>query len=91
MASIAKIKEAIAAIGARRKNVTETEINWVMDQLKANGLDVRGPRKTTHGQLYGIANRRFGVCTHNPGSKQVKPCYVDDFIDAMIEVGLYEE
>jgi hypothetical protein len=31
------------------------------------------------------------VCTHNPGSKQVKGCYVDDFLNAMMELGLYEE
>ena len=28
---------------------------------------------------------------HHPGSKQVKACYVDEFVDVMIDIGLYDE
>jgi hypothetical protein len=56
-----------------------------------HGFQVREPRRTRHGVLYGVGPVRFMVCTHNPGSKQVKGCYVDDFLNAMMELGLYEE
>jgi hypothetical protein len=91
MASIEKIKATIADIAQRRRNVLTSEIDWVIGQLKENGFDVRNPRKTRHGLLYGVGSLRFSVCTHHPGGKQVKACYIDDFIDAMTELGLYEE
>jgi len=90
MASIDRVIARIAEIAEHRKNTTASEIDWVVDQLKENGFDVRAPRKTRHGVLYGISSERFQICTHNPGSKQVKACYVDDFLDAMSELGLYE-
>lgn len=90
MASIDKVSERIAEIAQHRKNTTASEIDWVVDRLKDLGFDVRTPRKTRHGLLYGIASERFQICTHNPGSKQVKACYVDDFLNSMAELGLYE-
>jgi hypothetical protein len=91
MASIDKVKSAIADIAQRRKNVTIEEINWVADQLRMHGFKVREPRKAKHGYLYGIGSQRFMVNSHNPGSKQVKSYSVDAFISGMIELGLYEE
>jgi hypothetical protein len=41
--------------------------------------------------LFRVDNQKFMVNAHNPGSKQVKGYSVDDFIDAMIELGWYEE
>jgi hypothetical protein len=90
MASVEKIKAAIAQIAQRRKNTTSSEIEWVVNQLREHGHAVRS-RSTTHGVLYAVGSVRFSVCTHNPGSKQVKSCYVDGFLDAMIEIGLYDE
>jgi hypothetical protein len=90
MSSIEKVIEKIAEIAQRRKNTTATEIDWVVERLKEHGFNVRTPRKTRHGVLYGVGSQRFQICTHNPGSKQVKACYVDDFLDAMAELGLYE-
>jgi hypothetical protein len=90
MANIEKVKATIAEIALRRKNVSPSDIEWVVNQLKALGLDVREPRRTRHGVLYFIGSVKFHVCTHNPGSKQVKACYVDDFVDQMTELGLYE-
>lgn len=90
MSSIEKVVEKIAEIAQHRKNTTASEIDWVIDHLKQHGFDVRTPRKTRHGVLYGIADQRFQICIHNPGNKQVKVCYVDDFLDAMAELGLYE-
>jgi hypothetical protein len=72
MASIDKVIETIAEIAQHRKNTTASEIDWVVDQLQEHGFDVRKPRKTRHGVLYGVSSERFQICTHNPGSKQVK-------------------
>jgi hypothetical protein len=41
--------------------------------------------------FFRVGDQRFMVNTHNPGSKQVKSYSVDDFIDAMIELGWYED
>ena len=85
------MKATIAEIAQRRNNVTSPEIDWVITQLKAHGFNVREPRKTRHGYLYGVGSQRFMVNCHNPGNKQVKTYSVDSFISAMIELGLYEE
>jgi len=90
MASIEKIKAEIAQIAQRRKNTTSSDIEWVVNQLKQNGYAVRS-RSLSDGVLYGVGSVRFSVCTHNPGNKQVKPCYVDAFLEAMIEIGMYED
>jgi hypothetical protein len=90
MASIDKIKETIAEIAQRPKNTMASEIGWVVTQLGENGYAVKA-RTTSDGVRYVVGHAHFGVCTHNRGSKQVKRCYVDDFLDAMIELGLYEE
>ncbi len=91
MATLEKIREKISQIAEHRKNTTAFEIEWVVNQLGEHGFEIREPRRTRHGVLYGVGPLRFMVCTHNPGSKQVKACYVDDFLDAMVELGLYEE
>ncbi len=91
MSTIEKVIDKISQIAQRRKNTTVPEIEWVVNQLREHGFEVREPRKTRHGILYGVGPVRFMVCTHNPGSKQVKACYVDDFLNAMLELGLYEE
>lgn len=89
MASLERIKNAIRDIADRPKNVTVDEIEWVINQL---GQFYRVSSRTArHGKLFTVSNCRFMVCLHNPGSKQVKSCYVGVFIDAMTELGLYEE
>ena len=91
MATLEKLKGTISDIVSRRKNVTLSEIESVVSQLSQFGFVVRKPRKTTHGLLFGVNHERFSVCTHHPGSKQLKPRYVDEFANAMIKLGLYEE
>lgn len=90
MATLEKIKDEIIQIAERPNNVTSAELKWVVEQLKQHGFKVRGPRHTRHGELYGIGSYRFQICTHNPGSRHVKRCYVDDFLRTMNELGLYE-
>jgi hypothetical protein len=89
MADLKEIKEAIRDIAGRRKNVTFVEIEWVVNQL-AQFYKV-GSRRATHGILLRVEHRRFMINSHNPGSKQVKRYSVDDFINAMVELGLCEE
>ncbi len=90
MAHLTHIKQRIREIAQRRRNVTLAEIEWVVNQLGASGYDV-SCRENGHQKLFRIGDRLFGVCSHNPGRKQIKPCYVDAFIDAMIDMELYDE
>jgi hypothetical protein len=89
MADLETIKEKIREIAGRRKNVAFEEIQWVVNQL-GQFYDV-GMRPARHGALFRVANQRFMVSSHNPGSKQVKSYAVDGFIHAMVELGLCEE
>lgn len=89
MASAEKIREKIADIAQRRRNVTLDEIEWVVNQL-AQFHSVHS-RPARHGKLFRVDDQKFMVNAHNPGSKQVKGYSVDDFIDALMELGWYEE
>ena len=84
-----KIKNTIKDIAGRRKNVTLAEIDWVATRLKQFHAVVR--KENEHAVRYRVDGQRFGVCTHHRGSKQIKACYVDDFITAMIDLGWYDE
>jgi hypothetical protein len=90
MTNVDRIRTEIAQIAQRRKNTTAAEIKWVVDQLAMNGYAVKS-RKLSDGVLYTVESVRFSVCTHNRGNKQIKACYVDDFLQRMIEIGLYDE
>src|SRR5262249_7357285 len=83
-----RVKKAIAAIAGRRNNVTLNEIEWVVERLVGR-FPIRR-RQARHGVLFGVGSQRFMVNCHNPGSKQVKSYSVDEFINAMAELGLYE-
>lgn len=89
MASPDKIRERIAEIALRRKNVTLDEIEWVVNQLEQ--FHSVASRPARHGTLFRVQDQKFMVNSHSPGSKQVKGYSVDDFVDAMIELGWYEE
>jgi hypothetical protein len=90
MADLKRVKTVIQEIGCGgRKNVTADDIRWVVKHLGQNGYTV-AERKTKESILFRINGRRFGICDHNPGSKHIKPCYVDEFINAMCDLDLYE-
>jgi len=89
MADISHIKKRIAEIGQRRKNVELSDIQWVVDHLKINGHSV-SQRSNDHATLFRIGDRQFSICHHHRGSKQIKVCYVDEFLDVMEELDLYE-
>jgi hypothetical protein len=44
-----------------------------------------------HQTLLSVNGQRFGVCHHNRGSKQIKACYVKEFLDKMEDLGIHEE
>jgi len=89
MPDATRIKSRIRDIAQRRNNVTTDEIEWVMNQL-SQFYPVKS-RPARHGKLYSVGTRRFMVNAHNPGSKQVKAYSVDDFLDAMTDLGWYED
>jgi hypothetical protein len=91
MADLRRVKARIREIAeGNRKNVTLEDIRWVVSHLELNHYTVT-ERRTTHEILFRVESQRFGVCGHNPGSRHIKRCYVDEFIRAMVELSLYEE
>lgn len=88
MPDASEVRLRIVEIATRPKNVTFNEIEWVVNQLRPY-FDVNS-RRATHGVLFRVGDQTFMVCTHNPGSKQVKPYSVKAFINAMIELGWFE-
>ncbi|HXZ39097.1 MAG TPA: hypothetical protein VEG68_00055 [Terriglobales bacterium] len=85
---VQRIKERISELVERRNNVTLEEIEWVVQRL--GGFYPVASRDAKHGKLFNVGGRRFMVNCHNPGSKQVKPYSVDEFRDAMIDLGWYD-
>ena len=89
MADISHIKKRISEIAERRKNVELSDIQWVVENLGMNGYSV-SQRSNDHATLFRIGKRQFSVCSHHRGGKQIKVCYVVEFLDIMEEFGLYE-
>lgn len=88
MADPETIRERIRDIAQRRSNVSIEEIEWVVNQLaRFYSVKVRDAR---HGRLFRVGNQRFMINYHNPGNKQAKAYSVDDFADAMWELGWYQ-
>lgn len=89
MADVKKIKARIKQIAGSRKNTTIEDIEWVVTQLGQNGYKTASrPAGGNHQTLFTVAHRNFGIATHTNGSRQLKSCYVDDFLDAMDDLGL---
>lgn len=84
-----KIRLYIREIAGRRQNVTLTEIEWVVNQLK--GHCTVSVVANDHQRVYSIDGIRFGVCTHRSGGKQIKAVYVKEFLRVMTETGWYED
>lgn len=89
MATDEKIRETIANIIERRKNVRFEEIEWVVNQLSKYFPVAQ--RKANHGTLFRVGTQRFMICTHHPGSKEIKAVYVHLFASAMMELGWYDD
>ena len=90
MADLGHIRAKILEMSQRKKNVELSEIEWVVNNLKGIGYDV-SVRINAHQHLFRVNGKRFGVCHHNPGGKQIKVCYVNEFLDRMADLDLYED
>lgn len=90
MATEDRVKAEIAEIAQRKNAVDFGEIERIVNQLGQLGYPTRS-RRTKETVLFRVGRVRFGVCDHNPGGKHVKACYVKAFLEAMIELGLFEE
>jgi hypothetical protein len=90
-AKLDKVKRRIAEISSRPNNVTLYDIEWVVSRLKDLGHDVRRSDNGSHIHLFVVSGVRFSVCSHNRGQRQIKPCYVREFRDAMTELKLTDE
>ena len=90
MADISHIQKRIAEIAQRRKNVELSEIQWVVEHLGMNGYLVSS-KSNSHTTVFRVGKRPFTVCHHHRGSKQIKVCYVNEFLEAMEELELYED
>jgi len=54
-----------------------------------NGYSVSS-RSNDHATIFRVGKRQFSVCHHHRGNKQIKVCYVDEFLDVMEDLDLYE-
>ena len=91
MSDLKKIKAKIKEIAGRRANVTLEEIVWVVSQLKEHGYETDSRPAGDHQTIFSVDSEIFGICTHHKGGRQLKRCYVKEFINAMIGLGLYED
>jgi hypothetical protein len=89
MEFVERIKEEILEVSQRRKNVTLEEILRIASRLE--GLCTVKQRSTSHGVILQFNHLTIHVATHHPGSRQLKACYVDQFLDVMAELGLFDE
>ena len=90
MADIKKIAARIGELAQRPKNVELSEIQWIVKHLGENGFSV-SETSNNHQTMFSVNGRRFGVCHHNRGSKQIKACYVREFLEKMEDLGIHEE
>jgi hypothetical protein len=61
------------------------------DRERVRSLISVSQKEGPHGVRFRIDGQRFGVCKHHKGNKQIKSCYVVDFLRAMIDLGWYDE
>jgi hypothetical protein len=90
MADLDKLKAEIAALATRRKSVRFAEVKRIVSQLGKLGYEA-GSREVRHGELFWVGDRTFQITSHNKGSSHIKSYAVDVFLDAMIDLGLFDE
>ena len=91
MATRERISRALAEIAGRPNAVRFDDLLRIVSQIKTLGRVRVVERKTRHGYQFTIGSKIIRVSSHNPGDSHVKKAYVEDFLDAMVELGLYEE
>ncbi len=92
MADIERVRQDIKDIANRPKAVRFEEIERIVNQLEALGHSVKSrTTKGGHSWIFRVDDQLFSISTHNPGSSQIKVAYVKAFLEAMINLGLYED
>lgn len=91
MATRERISRALAEIAQRPNAVRFDELSQIVSQIRTLGSVRVVERETTHGYQFTIGSKIIRVNKHNPGDSHVKKAYVEDFLDAMVELGFYEE
>ena len=89
MASEEKIRERIREIAGRKNNVDAADIDWVMNQLKQFG-NVSVETENVHIKMWRFDDEIFSICPHTKGGCQLKPVYVKNFLNAMMNTGWYD-
>jgi N-glycosylase/DNA lyase len=85
-----RLKKKVSEIASRRKAVTIDEMKQAWNQLRHFGHEPTIDRRKET-VLFSVKGVKFGVSDHHRGGKHVKPCYVDEFLSAMSDVGIYGE
>lgn len=89
MVSQEKIRNRIREIARRKNNVDESDIEWVMNQLKQyGGVSLT---ENVHMKMWVFNDEIFSICTHTKGGRHLKPVYVKNFLNAMAKTGWYED
>jgi hypothetical protein len=89
MATLERIRRDIAELATRPRSVRLDEIERIVTHLGQLGYSVN-VRQVRHGRLFRVEDKLFGATQHNPGSSQIRECYVRNFLEMMEELGLYE-
>jgi hypothetical protein len=93
MASAEELKERIRAriakINQGPRSVLFSDIEWVMNHLRDDlGYPVTISGNNKH-YTYVVADLKpFQVCDHHRGQKELKVCYVKNFLNRMTELEL---
>jgi hypothetical protein len=90
MADAGRLRREIREIASRPRAVKFGEIERVVNQLKLLGHETN-KRPTKEGWIFRVDDVIFAVADHHPGSSQLRPRYVRVFLEAMAELGFYEE
>ena len=87
MATPEKLRARIAELISRPHNVEYEEIVWVLNQL-----GTPKPRAGKHGDIFKVpgCSERLQLNHHNNGKPHLPRYCVDQFVERMIELGLYE-
>lgn len=89
MPTEADIREQIQQIAQSPRNVRLDDIRRVVKGLGA--FHQTSERRAKESVLFRVEDRVFSVCAHNRNDQHLKVCYVRGFLDAMEDLGWYDE
>lgn len=90
MAELARLKTEIAGLAGHRKTVRMADIERIVGQLAKLGYETKS-KTVRHGTLFKVADQTFQVSAHSKSGSYVLKAYVDNFLEAMLSLGLLDE